>query len=235
MKERLMQAFETSALLIMFVLLGKYLECKVKTFTSRAITELSRLTPEVANLVGIAKDGSFSDLEEESIPLSLLQYNDVLLVRPGEKVPTDGSVLRGETSIDESMLTGESVPVTKGKGDTVIGGTINIDGVIYIQVNSIGEETTLAKIIKLIETAQSSKAPIQEFADYISSRFVPIVAGISLATYIVWAALLNSGALDSMKGHWSYREDGLNDWTLPLLFSISCKWNVCFLFRFQTL
>jgi len=228
MGERLMQAFETSALLITFVLLGKFLECKVKIITSKAISELSRLAPEFATLVGtMESDGSEQQSPEEKIPLSLLQYNDVLLIRPGEKMPTDGVIIHGTTSIDESMLTGESVPVTKSVNDSVIGGTMNIDGSVRIQVNSIGDDTTLAKIIKLIESAQSSKAPIQEYADYISSIFVPVVFGISILTYIIWASLLNSKALDSVKYDWAYREEGLNDWTLPLLFSISCLVIAC--------
>jgi len=119
------------------------------------------------------------------------------------------------------------MPVSKNLEDKVIGGTINIDGSIRIVISSIGDDTTLAKIIKLIESAQSSKAPIQEYADLISSWFVPIVFGISIFTYVLWASLLNSGALDSMKSTWSYREEGLNDWTLPLLFSISCLVIAC--------
>jgi Cu+-exporting ATPase len=225
---RLMQTFETSALLIMFVLLGKFLECKVKAATSRAISELSTLTPSEATLVGVADQDIYeSVLPEQKIPLSLLQYEDVLLIRPGEKVPTDGIVFSGTTSIDESIITGESVPSVKHVGDKVIGGTMNIDGSIRMRVTSLGDDTTLAKIIKLIETAQSSKAPIQEFADYMSSRFVPVVFGISVFTYILWALLLNTSALDGVKYKWSYRDDGLNDWTLPLLFSISCLVIAC--------
>jgi cation transport ATPase len=233
--ERLMQAFETSALLIMFVLLGKYLESKVKVSTSEALSELSKLTPDTATLVGVMsvdQDGvenenTFQECEEESIPLTLLQRNDVLLVRPGEKVPTDGTIVHGTTTVDESMLTGESVPVTKTVGDTFIGGTMNIDGSVRIHVETVGSGTTLAKIIQLIESAQASKAPIQEFADYISARFVPIVFGISILTYIVWASLLQSSVLDSVKYDWAYRNEGLNDWTLPLLFSISCLVIAC--------
>lgn len=230
MEKRLMQAFETSALLIMFVLLGKFLECKVKAVTSRAISELSRLTPDTATLVGtVNKQGEEIALEtEESIPLSLLQHNDVLLIRPGEKMPSDGKVISGTTTVDESMITGESMPVIKNVEDTIIGGTRNIDGAIKMVVSSIGDDTTLAKIIKLIESAQTSKAPIQEYADYISSRFVPIVFGISVFTYFLWALLLNApGILDQSKSNWSYRREGLNDWTLPLLFSISCLVIAC--------
>jgi len=251
MSERLMQAFETSALLIMFVLLGKYLECKAKSFTSKAISKLSQLTPETATLVGTARPDDNHDLEdrsttdaddndnananlrpynalpEEQIPLTLLQRNDILLIRPGEKVPTDGIVIQGSTSIDESMLTGESMPVHKEKESSVIGGTMNIDGSVYIRVNAIGKETALSKIIQLIESAQSSKAPIQEYADWIAARFVPVVVGFSVFTYILWALLLNTGALDSVKDSWPYRKHGLNDWTLPLLFAISCLVIAC--------
>merc|ERR1712038_162755 len=249
MEDRLMQAFETSALLIMFVHLGKYLECKVKSFTSKTISKLSQLTPETATLVGTAnltitnnaEFGSnmnngedekedeilYQPVPEQKIPLILLQKNDVLLVRPGEKVPTDGIILKGSTNLDESMLTGESMPVHKEMDDTVIGGTMNIDGSIYIEVDAIGKSTALSKIIELIESAQSSKAPIQEYADWIASRFVPIVTGISVFTYILWAVLLNTSILDGVKENWPYKEEGLNDWTLPLLFSISCLVIAC--------
>lgn len=230
--DRLMQAFETSALLIMFVLLGKYLESKVKVSTSKALSELSKLTPDTATLVGVIsldEDGveTFKPCEEEFVPLQLLQRNDVLIVRPGEKVPSDGTIIHGTTNIDESMLTGESIPITKTIGDKTIGGTMNIDGSVRIHVEVVGSDTTLAKIIKLIESAQASKAPIQEYADYISSIFVPIVFGISIVTYLLWSSLLLSGAMDSVKYDWAYRSEGLNDWTLPLLFSISCLVIAC--------
>ena len=225
-----MQAFETSALLIVFVLLGKILECKVKALTSKATSELSRLTLDVATLVGTATYNpniDFLEQEEEKIPLSLLQYQGILLVRSGGEVPTDGTVIRGESSVDEAILTDESVPVNKAKGDELIGGTINIDGAIFVEVTSIGEETTLANIIKLIETAQSPKAPIQEFADKVSAKFVPIVTGISVFTYILWTVLFNSGPLESVKEGCSYTEEGLNDWNLLLLFCISCEFLYC--------
>ena len=238
MEDRLMDTFESSALLITFVLLGKYLESSVKSFTSKAISKLSQLTPETATLVGSTnmltsgfEDGKFNDLyysiAENEIPLILLQKYDVLLIRPGEKVPTDGIVIKGISSVDESMLTGESMPVHKEQGETVIGGTINLDGSLYIKVNAIGKDTALSKIIRLIESAQASKAPIQEYADWIASRFVPVVTGVSVFTYVLWAFLLNSGALDGVKDTWSYRENGLNDWTLPLLFAISALVIAC--------
>jgi Cu+-exporting ATPase len=151
----------------------------------------------------------------------LLQRGDVLLVRPGEKVPTDGTVKSGASSVDESMLTGESLPVPKREGDVVIGGTINLNGAIQMIVEEVGEYTTLAQVIRLVETAQSSKASIQEVADRIAAIFTPVVISISLTTYIVWASLLNSSVLDGIKEEWPYRDQGFNDWTLPLLFSIS--------------
>lgn len=238
MNDRLMQAFETSALLIMFVLLGKYLEARAKSYTSKAMSELSRLSPETATLIGVLKDQKNLDsqeklgskveyIPEEIISTSLLQINDVIIVRPGEKIPSDGVVVQGSTTIDESMITGESIPRVKTIGDDVIGGTMNIDGCIQVHVIAIGANTTLSKIIKLIDQAQSSKAPIQVYADYISARFVPIVSGFSILTYIVWVSLLSSGALDATKNDWPYREEGLNDYTLPLLFSISCLVIAC--------
>ena len=166
-------------------------------------------------------DKSCSMEPERVIPLSLLQKNDVLLIRPGEKVPTDGVVKSGSTTIDESMLTGESMPVVKLEGDKLIGGTINLQGSVNMLVKELGEETALAQVIQLIETAQSSKANIQEVADSIAAVFTPFVIAASVTTYCVWAILLNFGPLDEIKDTWPYRRQGFNDWTLPLLFAIS--------------
>jgi len=259
----LMNAFETSALLITFVILGKYLECRAKSATSKALTELSHLSPQTATLVAVrnntttvpttaAADDSTTTTNdssnpiitdttttttatssyeetpvlEEEIPLTHLQLNDILLVRPGETIPTDGIITHGTTTTDESMLTGESLPLPKTIDDRVIGGTVNIDGSIRICVTVLGQDTTLAKIVRLVETAQSSKAPIQEFADWISARFVPMVLGVALLSFVVWVILLH--VLDEeVKANWPYREDGLNDWTLPLLFAITCLVVAC--------
>ncbi|KAL3783383.1 hypothetical protein HJC23_013428, partial [Cyclotella cryptica] len=221
-KPRLMQSFDSSAMLIAFILLGKYLEANAKSQTSKAVSKLAEMAPDSATLVGnVDKLGNMASAPERIIPLVLLQRGDVLLVRPGEKVPTDGTVMSGSTSIDESMLTGESLPVSKKPGDSVIGGTMNFNGAIQMIVEEVGENTALAQVIRLVETAQSSKANIQEVADRIAAIFTPIVISVSLTTFIVWACLLHSSALDGIKEDWPYREQGFNDWTLPLLFSIS--------------
>lgn len=219
---RLMQSFDSSAMLIAFILMGKYLEANAKSKTSQAVSKLAEMAPENATLVGIvSKTGEVTTLTERNIPLTLLQRGDVLLVRPGEIVPTDGTVLTGATSVDESMLTGESLPVSKKDGSKMIGGTININGSIEMKVDEVGEDTALAQVIRLVETAQSSKAAIQELADRIAAKFTPAVILIAVTTFIVWAILLNSEMLDGIKEEWPYHEIGFNDWTLPLLFSIS--------------
>ena len=221
-RPRLMQSFDSSAMLIAFILLGKFLEANAKSQTSKAVSKLAEMAPDSATLVGsIDELGKVVSIVERTIPLVLLQRGDVLLVRPGEKIPTDGIVKSGSSSVDESMLTGESLPVTKIEGDAVIGGTMNLNGAIQMTVEEVGEDTALAQVIRLVETAQSSKANIQEVADRIAAIFTPVVISISLTTYIIWACLLHSSALDGIKQDWPYHEQGFNDWTLPLLFSIS--------------
>ena len=185
------------------------------------MSALADLAPESATLVGTFDGKSSSSEPERVIPLSLLQRNDILIIRPGEKVPTDGVVKSGSTTIDESMLTGESVPVIKEEGDKLIGGTVNLTGSVNMVVEELGEDTALAQVIQLIETAQSSKANIQEVADSIAAVFTPFVISTALTTYFVWAILLNCGPLDEIKDTWPYRQQGFNDWTLPLLFAIS--------------
>ena len=219
---RLMQSFDSSSMLIAFILLGKYLEANAKSKTSQAVSKLAEMAPESATLVGeVSRAGKVTKLSERVIPLTLLQRGDVLLVRPGEKMPADGTVMTGATSVDESMLTGESLPVAKSEGSKVIGGTININGALQMKVDEVGEETALAQVIRLVETAQSSKAGIQELADRIAAKFTPAVISMAITTFIVWAILLNSDILEGIKEEWPYRKLGFNDWTLPLLFSIS--------------
>ncbi|MFC3802259.1 heavy metal translocating P-type ATPase [Cohnella sp. GCM10012308] len=170
--------YETSAILITLVLLGKWFERLAKGRTSEAIKSLMGLQAKTALVV---RDGA-----ELAIPVEEVVRGDVVLVRPGEKVPVDGEVIEGESSVDESMLTGESLPVGKRAGDAVIGATINKNGRLRIRATKVGKDTALAQIVKVVEEAQGSKAPIQRVADVISGIFVPIVVGIAVAAFLVW-------------------------------------------------
>lgn len=176
--------FETAAFLITFVILGKLLEAKAKGRTSDAIKKLMGLQAKTARVIrnGVTQDISIDDVIE----------GDSILVRPGEKVPVDGVIIKGSSSVDESMITGESIPVEKNANDTVIGGTINKTGSFEFKATKVGAETTLAQIIRLVEDAQGSKAPIQAFADRISAWFVPAVIVIALVTFAVWYFMLGS-------------------------------------------
>ncbi|HAF47937.1 MAG TPA: heavy metal translocating P-type ATPase, partial [Anaerolineaceae bacterium] len=170
--------FETSAVIITLVKLGKYFEAKAKGGASDAIRRLMDLRPRKAYIV---RDG----IEIEA-PVDQVEVGDIVLVHPGEKIPVDGVVVDGRSSVDESMLTGESLPVEKVPGESVIGGTINKLGLLKFEATKIGKDTALAQIIKLVEEAQASKAPIQNLADKISAIFVPVVIGIAIITFIVW-------------------------------------------------
>jgi len=170
--------FETSAFLITFVLLGKWLEMKAKGRTSDAIRKLMGLKAKSARVVRAGKT--------IDIPVDDVVVGDIVLVRPGETVPVDGTVVSGHSSVDESMLTGESIPVEKNVGDQVIGATINKTGSFEFRAERVGEESTLAQIIRLVEEAQGSKAPIQAFADRISSWFVPAVILLAIVTFLLW-------------------------------------------------
>ena len=170
--------FEAAGLIIALVLLGKYLEDRAKKNASLAIKRLMTLAPAEATLI---EDGI-----TRVIPLEDVAPGDILLVRPGGKIPTDGALLKGETTVDESMLTGESMPVFKKPGDMVTGGAVNGEGAIEIRAEKIGAETTLARIIKLVEDAQGSKAPIAKLADQVSGVFVPVVLVIALLSSGAW-------------------------------------------------
>ena len=176
--------FETAAFLITFVTLGKWLEARTKGKTSEAIKKLMGLQPKTARVVR----GS----ETIDIPIDKVVPGDVVLVRPGEKIPVDGVLSKGSSSVDESMITGESLPVEKHEGDKVVGGTINKVGSFEFKVTKVGSETVLAQIIKLVEEAQGSKAAIQDFADRISAYFVPAVIGIAILTFVVWFFVLGA-------------------------------------------
>ena len=176
--------FETSALLITFVRIGKYLEAKAKGRASEALKRLLELQADKARLL---QDG-----KEKEIPASELNVNDLVVVKPGEKIPVDGTIISGQASIDESMLTGESIPVEKGVGNSVAGATINRSGNIQVVVTKTGKDTLLAEIIKIVEEAQSVKLPIQRLADAIANYFVPTVAALALLTFITWYYVLQS-------------------------------------------
>lgn len=176
--------FETAAYLITFVILGKWLELRAKGKTSDAIKRLMKLQAKTARVV---RDGQTVD-----IALSAVVHGDRVLVRPGESIPVDGTIIKGSSAVDESMITGESIPVEKNIGSAVIGGTMNKTGSFELEATKVGSETVLAQIIRLIEEAQGSKAPIQNVADSISAWFVPAVIGIAVLTFVVWYALLGS-------------------------------------------
>ncbi|HEX6977196.1 MAG TPA: heavy metal translocating P-type ATPase [Patescibacteria group bacterium] len=170
--------FDTAAVIITLILLGRYLEARAKLHTSDAIKKLIGLQAKTARVIR----GS----EEIDIPINEVKVGDSIRVRPGEKVPVDGIILDGSSSIDESMVTGESIPVEKIKGDTVIGSTLNKNGSFIFKATKVGSETMLSQIIRLVSAAQSSRAPIQRLADQVSSYFVPAVLMLSVATFIVW-------------------------------------------------
>jgi len=170
--------FDTSSAIIFFVLLGRLLEARAKGQTSDAVRALIAVRPQTARVI---EDG-----EEFDIPARAVQSGDIVLVRPGEQIPVDGEVAEGASAVDESMLTGESVPVTKQPGDDVFGATMNTTGMLRVRATAVGADSTLARIIQLVEEAQGSKAPIQGLADRIAAVFVPVVFGISIVTLLAW-------------------------------------------------
>lgn len=170
--------FESAAMILTLVTLGKYFETRAKRKTSEAISKLMNLRPETASVL---RDG-----KEVQIPVDEVQVGDLVVVRPGQSVPVDGVITEGQTALDESALTGESIPVEKGEGDAVIAATINKTGFITFRASRVGEETTLSQIIHLVEEASASKAPIAKLADRVAGVFVPVVLLIALVTTIVW-------------------------------------------------
>jgi P-type Cu+ transporter len=176
--------FDTSALLITFVRFGKYLEAKAKGQAGQALKRLLELQADKARIL--------VNGEEKEVAASSVKIGDIVLVKPGEKIPVDGEIIEGQASIDESMLTGESIPVDKGIGDPVVGATINQSGSIKVKTTKTGKDTVLSGIIKMVEDAQGVKPPIQRLADTISNYFVPTVVAISLLTFLIWYLALNS-------------------------------------------
>jgi len=176
-----MTSYDSTVLIVTLIYLGKYLEARAKGQANEAIRKLAGLQARMAHVV---RDG-----QELDMPVEQVQVDDELIVRPGEKVPVDGTVIAGSSSLDESMMTGESVPVEKGLNDPLIGATINQQGLLRMRATKVGADTMLAQIIRAVEAAQGSKAPIQRLADKISSVFVPVVLLISLLTFIGWVIL----------------------------------------------
>jgi Cu+-exporting ATPase len=174
--------FETSAVIITLIKLGKYLEARAKGQTSEAIKKLMGLRAKTAKVI--------REDQEIEIQIDEVLVGDIVLIRPGERIPVDGRVLEGNSAVDESMLTGESFPVQKGPGDQVIGATINKFGLLKFVATKVGKDTTLAQIIRLVEDAQGSKAPIQNLADRVSAIFVPAVIAIAITTFLVWYFLI---------------------------------------------
>ncbi len=183
--------FETAAVIITLIRLGKFLEARAKGRTSEAIKKLMGLRAKTARVV---RDGSAAEVE---VPVDEVRTGDIVIVRPGETIPVDGVVIEGRSSVDESMLTGESLPVEKKAGDKVVGATLNKLGMLKFEATKVGKDTALAQIIRLVEEAQGSKAPIQKLADQVSAIFVPIVIAIALLTFAAWYLLVPA----SLGGH----------------------------------
>lgn len=177
--------FEASAVIITLILLGKLFEVQAKGKTSQAIQKLLGLQAKTARVV---RDGT-----EQEIPIDEVVLGETILIRPGEKIPVDGEIIEGRSAIDESMLTGESIPIDKTIGDPVIGATINKNGALQIKATNVGKDTALAQIVKVVEEAQGSKAAIQRLADKISGIFVPVVVGIAVVTFLIWYFVVTPG------------------------------------------
>jgi len=174
--------FETAALLIAFILLGRYFEARARSRASSAIRALLELGAKQARLI--------SDGEERMVAIDEVRVGDLLRVRPGEKIPVDGVVTAGSSAVDESMLTGESAPVEKTEGDKVAGATVNVNGALTLRATAVGRDTALAQIVRLVEQAQASKAPVQRLVDQVSAVFVPVVLALAAVTFLIWSLAL---------------------------------------------
>jgi len=176
--------YEVAATIISLTILGKWLEAKAKSGTNEAIRKLLQLQPKTARVIREGK--------EIEVPLAKVQKNEIVIVRPGEKIPVDGVVIEGESAVDESMLTGESIPVDKTVNSKVYAGTLNQQGALQFRATGVGEETALAQIVQLVRQAQGSRAPIQKLADQVTSIFVPVVLMIAVATFTIWFGIANA-------------------------------------------
>lgn len=208
--------FDTSATLITFIMAGRYLENMAKGQSSSALSKLMSLTPSTAVIVKFADNADKKSVveSEKQIPSELIQINDYLKIVPGDKIPTDGLLFSGESSIDESMITGEVEPVNKRIGDTVIGGTVNGLGTFIMHATRVGSDTALSQIVKLVEDAQVNKAPIQGFTDKVAGIFVPVVLCLGLSTLIIWSALVGCFGVEQMPSLLQHEinKEGNGDW-----------------------
>ncbi|KAJ4955224.1 hypothetical protein NE237_012007 [Protea cynaroides] len=212
--------FETSSMLISFILLGKYLEVLAKGKTSEAIAKLMNLAPETATLLAFDSEGNV--IGDQEMNSRLIQRNDVIKILPGAKVACDGFVIWGQSHVNESMITGEARPVAKRKGDAVIGGTLNENGVLHVQATRVGSESALSQIVRLVESAQMAKAPVQKFADRISKYFVPLVIILAFCTWLAWFL---AGKLNGYPKSWI--PSSMDSFQLALQFGISVMVIAC--------
>ena len=213
--------FETSAFLITFVLLGKYLEAMAKGRTSNALAQLMSLAPNSATVVSFDKQKDEVH-EIEEVEARFLEVGELVLVQRGAKFPVDGIIVRGHSSVDESLVTGEALPVEKKLDDTVIGATVNLDAPVVVMASSVGADTVLSNIVRLVETAQTQKTKSQQFADRIAAIFVPCVVLLSLSTYFVWLAVLKYGMVDQ-----SVKPDDVSDELFAFVFAIAVMVTSC--------
>jgi Cu+-exporting ATPase len=205
---------DTAALIVTLIFLGKYLEARAKGQTNEAIKKLMGLQARTAHII---RDG-----KEMELPVEQVLVGDEVIVRPGEKIPVDGLVLSGSSLVDESMITGESIPVEKGVGDPLIGATINQHGLLYMHTTKVGADTMLASIIHMVEQAQGSKAPIQRLADTISGIFVPVVLVIAALTFIGWMVIGNLATIGGASAaHGSHMATASNPWIVAIVAAIA--------------
>jgi Cu+-exporting ATPase len=212
-----------SAMIMAFHLTGRYVEASAKGQASQAIRKLLELGAKTARILVDGPSASSGQGREREVSIDEVQVGDVMVIRPGEKIPTDGVVVEGESAVDESMATGESMPVTKRPGDEVIGATVNQDGLLHVRASHIGKDTFLAQVVRMVEQAQGTKVPIQAFADRVTSVFVPVVLAVALLTFLAW--FLFPDVLRPVAkwaaGFLPWVDPNLNAFTLALITTVS--------------
>ena len=212
-----------SAMIMAFHLTGRYVEASAKGRASQAIRKLLELGAKTARILVDGPSASSGQGREREVSIDEVQVGDVMVIRPGEKIPTDGVVVEGESAVDESMATGESMPVTKRPGDEVIGATVNQDGLLHVRASRIGKDTFLAQVVRMVEQAQGTKVPIQAFADRVTSVFVPVVLGVALLTFLAWFLFpeVLRPVAEWAAGFLPWVDPNLNAFTLALITTVS--------------